>query len=168
MLHYRCLTSYITNIALEILSDTTELFPVHNKLPSLSPEDAVTSAADDLIEALQNPAPSNPILQLWEKQTASLKQLADISFFLMVNIHFWNYYIPSHSYVREPPFNLLDSTSLESTFLRILAHNFHLSFFADRTISRKAHRAHELAPLPNLPTPETLRPTLSHIYPPPR
>ena len=53
-------------------------------------------------------------------------------FFLIVNLHFWNYYVPSHAYSRDTPFNHLDSTSSESTFHRILAHNYHLSLFTDR------------------------------------
>ena len=41
-----------------------ELFPVQKKFPSISPENGVTSAAADIPETLQNPAPSISILQL--------------------------------------------------------------------------------------------------------
>ena len=56
----------------------TEIFPMHNKFPSLYPADAVTHASSDLTEALQNPSPYSLIPQLREKQTASLKKLASI------------------------------------------------------------------------------------------
>ena len=64
----------------------------------------------------------------------------------------------------------LDSTSSESTFPNILAHNFHLSLLAGRQDNRtrgKAHRAHERAPLPNLPTPYTSLPPPPTTYPQP-
>ena len=69
--------------------------------------------------------------------------------------------MPSRAYVREPPFNHLDPTSLESTFPQILAHNFHLSLFVGKQENRtrgNMRRSHERAPLPNLPTPAILRP----------
>ena len=48
-----------------------------------------------------------------------------ITFVLIVNLHFWNYYVPSRAYTMESPFNHLDLTSSESTFSCILAHNCH-------------------------------------------
>ena len=51
---------------------------MHKNFPSLSPADAVTSAAADLTEALQNPTPSIPIPHLGEKQITALRQIADI------------------------------------------------------------------------------------------
>ena len=78
MIHYRCLTSYIPKTALERVSDTTEILPAQKSFPSLSPADAVTSAAAELTEALQNPTTSSPIPHLGEKQTMSLKQLEAI------------------------------------------------------------------------------------------
>ena len=48
-----------------------------------------------------------------------------VPFVLIVNIHFWNYYLPSCAYVRELPFNHLESTSSELTLPCILAQNFH-------------------------------------------
>ena len=36
-----------------------------------------------------------------------------IPFILIVNIYFWNYYLPSRAYAREPPFNHSDLNSLE-------------------------------------------------------
>ena len=56
----------------------TELFPEQNKFPSLSPEDEVTHVADELTKDLQYSAPSIPIPQLVEKQTAALNQLEAI------------------------------------------------------------------------------------------
>ena len=77
MIQYRCLISYISKTESEHISDTTELFPVQKKFPSLSPVDAMTQAEADLTEALQNPALSIPAQRLGEK-TAALKQLAAI------------------------------------------------------------------------------------------
>ena len=48
---------------------------------------------------------------------------------LIVNIQFLKYHVPSRAYARKPPFNHLYSTSSESTFLCILAHNCHFSIF---------------------------------------
>ena len=79
MIHYRCLISYIPNTASEIVSDMTELFLIQKNFPSLSPEDAVTSATADLTEALQNPTPSSYIPHLGYNQTRALRQLASIS-----------------------------------------------------------------------------------------
>ena len=59
------------------------------------------------------------------------------------------------------------STSKLSTFLCIIAHNCRFSIFAGRETRGKVRRAHDCTPLPNLPTPEKLRPTPSTIYPPP-
>ena len=73
--------------------------------------------------------------------------------FLIVNIHFWNYYVPSRAYVREPPVNHFDST-----FSRIPPHNLTISI---SPILEKARISHERARLPNLPTPMMLRPKLS-------
>ena len=46
-----------------------------------------------------------------------------ITFVLIVNVHLWNYYVPSRAYARETPFNHIDSTSSRPTFSCILAHN---------------------------------------------
>ena len=78
MIHYRCITSYIPRTALERLSNATKLFPVQKNFPSLSPADAVTSAAADLKEVLQHPTPYIPIPHLRENQTMTLKELAAI------------------------------------------------------------------------------------------
>ena len=91
-----------------------------------------------------------------------------IPFDLMVNVNFWNYYIPLRAHARQPPFNHLDSTSLEPTFLRILTYNCHFSLLSGRTTMGEARRNHECAILPNIPTPETSVPTPSTIYPLPR
>ena len=54
-----------------------ELSPVHNNPPSLSTEYSVTHAADELTEALHNPAPSRTNPKYGEDKSA-LKQLAAI------------------------------------------------------------------------------------------
>ena len=65
-----------------------------------------------------------------------------VTFFLIVNAHFWNYYVPSCAYVRETPFKHLESTSSELTFPNILSHNCHLlSLFAVNTTEQRERRA---------------------------
>ena len=56
-----------------------------------------------------------------------------LPFVLIVNFHLWNYYVPSYTYAREPHFDHLESTSFESTFPCILAHNLHFSILLVRT-----------------------------------
>ena len=64
---YRFLTYYIPKTDSERVLVTTYLLPAQKQLPILSPLDEVTHLAADLTEALQNPAPSIPILHLGEK-----------------------------------------------------------------------------------------------------
>ena len=78
MIQFRCLTSYIPKTASERVSDTTEVFPAQKIFPSLSPAYAVTSAAADLRDDLQNPTPSRPVPYIGENQTTDLRQLAAI------------------------------------------------------------------------------------------
>ena len=59
-----------------------------------------------------------------------------------INVHFW-YYVSSRAYARETPFNLLDETSLELNFPRILAHNCHFcSLFSWAGQQNKGKGAH--------------------------
>ena len=51
---------------------------MQNQPPRLSQADAVTHAAAELTDSLQNPAPSIPILYLGENQTVELRQLVAI------------------------------------------------------------------------------------------
>ena len=76
MLHYRCLTSYITKTAKEKVSDTTYSPPATLNFPRLSSKDAATNAATDLTYALLNPTPTSPLTTLGNKQTAALRKLA--------------------------------------------------------------------------------------------
>ena len=74
---------------------------------------------------------------------------------LILNVHFRNYYITSRDYVREPPSNHLDLTSLELTLPLILVNNCYLYSHVLRQYNRtrgKACRSHERAPLPILST----------------
>jgi hypothetical protein len=48
------------------------------KMPATSSADAALHAARDLLFALQNPHPASPIAPVTDKQSAALKQLADI------------------------------------------------------------------------------------------
>ena len=53
----------------------------------------------------------------WQSpKTCMEASIITIAFIILLNLHVWNYYAPSRTYVREPPFNNFDSTSSESTF----------------------------------------------------
>ena len=78
MIHYRCLKSYIPNTASECVSEMTGLLLDQNNFPSLLPVDTVTRAAAEIMDALQNPAPSIPIPRLGDKKKTDLKQLVAI------------------------------------------------------------------------------------------
>ena len=78
-------------------------------------------------------------------------------FVLLLNLNFWNYYVPSRAFAREPPFNHLDSTSPESILLCTLAHNCHLySHFSQSGKKQGERRAEPMSAI------------LSPTYPPPR
>ena len=48
------------------------------KVPSTSSQDAAISAANDLLYALKNPAPSSSTLQLGDEKIIALQKLAEI------------------------------------------------------------------------------------------
>ena len=58
-----------------------------------------------------------------------------VPFVLIVNVHFWNYYVPSLTYAREPPFNHVDST-----FSRIPAHNIAIAISLFSWAGRKTEQ----------------------------
>ena len=92
-----------------------------------------------------------------------LGPFGDIPLVLLLNICHWNYYVPSRDYIRDPPFNHLDSAYSESAFSCVLAHNFHFySRFEgkENRTSGKALRAHERASIPNITAPDTPLPRL--------
>lgn len=76
--HYRCYHVYIPSTRGERDVDTIEFFPTQTKMPQLSSSDAAIAAAQDLVHALQNPAPAAPFTNIGDQQIAALKQLADI------------------------------------------------------------------------------------------
>ena len=78
MLYYRCTTPHIPKTAKERVSDTKEFFPGTLTLPRLSSKYAATHAASDLTHALLNPTPNSPLTTIGDKQTSSLRQLAEI------------------------------------------------------------------------------------------
>ena len=80
--------------------------------------------------------------------------------FNILNILFWNYYLPLRDYTREPPFIYFESTSLDRLLPWTLDHNCHLSIFVgqDNIPIWKAHKYKECDPLTNRPTPATSPP----------
>ena len=78
MLHYRCLTFYIPKTAKERVSNTTKFLPETLTLPIISSKYAATHPSSDLTHDLLNPTVTSPLTALGYKQTAALKQLAEI------------------------------------------------------------------------------------------
>jgi hypothetical protein len=78
MNHYRCDQVWITKTTAERTADTVVWFPAKVKMPALSSVDTATSAAQELITALQNPSAASPIAPISTIQQEALKQLAQI------------------------------------------------------------------------------------------
>ena len=78
MEHYRLHNTYIPKTRAEIISDTVEFFPKQFNIPKMSSIDAKFHAAQDLIYALYNPAPSIPISKLVNGNKEALRTLAEI------------------------------------------------------------------------------------------
>jgi hypothetical protein len=76
--HYRCYTTWITDTRGIRISDTVDFFPAHVPKPQTSSADRALDAAQDLIHALQNPAPAAPFIEIGHQQTQALRRLADI------------------------------------------------------------------------------------------
>lgn len=76
--HYRCYTVHIIETKRQRIADTLAWFPHHTPLPKTASIDAATAAANDLIEALRNPAPADPFAGLNTEKLAALGDLADI------------------------------------------------------------------------------------------
>jgi hypothetical protein len=76
--HYRCHRVYVTKTRAERIAKTVEFFPHNWKVPEVSPAHAATQAAQDLTEALLNPAPNVPFATVGATQRQALRQLAAI------------------------------------------------------------------------------------------
>ena len=64
MEQYSCHKAYIPKTRVERISDTVEFPPKTFHMPQMSSMDATTHAAQDLIYALQNPAPAIALVKL--------------------------------------------------------------------------------------------------------
>ena len=78
ILHYRCLKLYTPKTSKERVSDNTKLFPATLTLPIISSKDTETHADADLTHYLLNPTTTSQLISLGDKQTESLRQLAEI------------------------------------------------------------------------------------------
>jgi hypothetical protein len=78
MHHYRCQNVYISTTASERIVDTLELFPHNYQMPQLSSTDRLLMAANDMIDALQNPHPEVPFVSVGDDAIAALTDLAAI------------------------------------------------------------------------------------------
>ena len=78
MEYYRCHKEYIPKTRAERISDTVEFPPKNIYMPQMSSTDATYHAAQYLIFALHNPAPSIPLVKLENIHKEILKKLAEI------------------------------------------------------------------------------------------
>ena len=76
--HYRCYRVWVTETSAERIVDTLSWFPTHVTMPAISPAEAATAAAIDLIHALQATPTSSTPLSLRADHHHALQQLATI------------------------------------------------------------------------------------------
>jgi hypothetical protein len=75
---YRCQNIYISDTASRRIVDTLELFPHNYQMPRLSSTDRLIMAANDMMNALQNPHPDVPFTQVGDDTISALTALAKI------------------------------------------------------------------------------------------
>jgi hypothetical protein len=78
MHHYQCQNVYISSTANERIMDTLEFFPHNYQMPQLSSTDRLIMAANDMTDALQNPHPEVPYVQVGDNTVSALAGLAAI------------------------------------------------------------------------------------------
>ena len=78
MNHYRCHHVYVTNTRGERDSDCVEFFPHNTPLPYKSPAENAIIVAQELVYALQNPAPQSPFSNIGESQLVAIETLSKI------------------------------------------------------------------------------------------
>jgi hypothetical protein len=78
MHHYRCQNVYISTTASDCIVDTLEFFPHNYQMPQLSSTDRLLMAANDMMDALQNPHPGVPFFSVGDDTIAALTDLAAI------------------------------------------------------------------------------------------
>jgi hypothetical protein len=76
--HYRCYQFQIPDTNGIRVTGTAEFFPHQFKMPALSPADAATHAAQELIHVLRRPQPTSPLQRLAPRHLLALQQLATI------------------------------------------------------------------------------------------
>jgi hypothetical protein len=76
--HYRCYQVHITKTKGTRIVDTVEFPPSKLSMPNTSSKDLASTAALELSNALQNPAPEAPFSHIGTAQLQALRQLSDI------------------------------------------------------------------------------------------
>jgi hypothetical protein len=87
MHHYRCQNVYISATASERIVDTLECFPHNYQMPQLSSTDRLIMAANDMMDALQNPHPEVPFTQVGDDTISALTALAEIFKLKLQKVH---------------------------------------------------------------------------------
>jgi hypothetical protein len=78
MYHYRCQIVYISATASERIVDINKFSPQNYQMPRLSSTDRLIMAANDMMDALQNPHPDVPFTQVGDDTISALTALAEI------------------------------------------------------------------------------------------
>eukprot|EP00957_Ditylum_brightwellii_P202556 15330666-Ditylum_brightwellii.AAC.1 len=76
--HYWCYCFHIPSTSEHRITATAEFFPQHCRMPAFPSADAATAAANNLIEALQHPAPASLFALLTKHHLHAIKELATI------------------------------------------------------------------------------------------
>ena len=76
--HYRCYTIWADATSAERIANTLTWFPSQVEMPTTSPLELATAAAQDLVAALLHPSDASPLPSADLVQRAALQQLADI------------------------------------------------------------------------------------------
>ena len=78
MKHYVFQRAYIPKTRAEKISDTVEFPPKQFNMPNMSSKDATFNTVQDLIYALQNPAPARPLVKPKDGHKEELRTLEEI------------------------------------------------------------------------------------------
>jgi len=75
---YRCYRTWITETKRERIADTLTWFPTTAPMPTISAQDIIASATQDILHALQHPAIGTPLALTTESDMEALKQIATL------------------------------------------------------------------------------------------
>ena len=74
--HYRCITVYKTETKQQVITDTVKFLPYKIPIPSMSTNDYLAHASDDIIDILNNPPNNLPAIQAGCKTRQAVRDIA--------------------------------------------------------------------------------------------